>query len=90
MGQNPQTQLVSGPLLKVEKVGRVSHRMTTEQNNIQKTRDRNEEEGKLCCGIFIYSCPVLRRISVQLKHKLESCGFISESDCMKRQPTLCK
>lgn len=90
MGQNPPTQLVSGPLLKAEKVGRVSHRMTKEQNNVQQTPDRKEEGGKLCCGIFIYSCPVLLRISLHLKHKLESCGFIKESDFMKRQPILCK
>lgn len=65
MGQKPPTQLVSGLLLKAEKAGNVSQRMTKEQNNIQPTGGgkKTKKQKKLCCGIVIYSrlwknCPL--------------------------------
>lgn len=63
MGQKPPTQLVAGLLLKAEKAGDVSQRMTKEQNNIQQTGGGKKEPKKLCCGVVIYSrlwqnCPL--------------------------------
>lgn len=86
MGQKPPTQLVSGLLLKAEKAGTVSQRMTKQQNNIQQTKEEGEKNKKKTCGIVIYS-RLWQNCSLEsffLHHKPESLwwreeAFISKS-----------
>lgn len=85
MGQKPPTQLVSGLLLKAEKAGTVSQRMTKQQNNIQQTKEEGKKnKKKLVASLFIAVCgkTVLWRAFARLHHKPESLwwrDFISES-----------
>lgn len=76
MGQKPPTELVSGLLLKAEKAGTVSQRMTKQQNNIQQTKEEGEKnkKKKLVASLFIAVCgkTVLWRALARLHHKPES------------------
>lgn len=92
MGQKPPTQLVSGLLLKAEKAGAISPRMTKEHNSIQQTEGEKKKK-KLCCGIFIYSwlwqkCPW--RALAGLHHKPESLWWeekaLSVNQTLEPQP----
>lgn len=92
MGQKPPTHLVSRLLLKGEKAGAISQRMTKEHNNIQQTQEEKKNNNKknfVVASLFIADCgkTVLRRALARLHHKPESLwwggkGFISESDFM--------
>lgn len=75
MGQKPPTQLVAGLLLKAEKAGDVSQRMTKEQNNIQQTGGgKKEPKNFVVASLFIAVCgkTVLWRALARLHHKAES------------------